>query len=124
VPPVTPVLGTGSIQVTLNWPEDGVDLDLHVTDPSGEEISWQDRTSASGGELDRDNQEGGGIPENIFWTDSAPRGEYRVEVVNFENGNETSARWTVSLLVDGQRETFSGIIDYGDRTEVTTFEVD
>jgi hypothetical protein len=124
VPPVTPVLGTGSIQVTLNWPEDGVDLDLHVTDPSGEEISWQDRTSASGGELDRDNQEGGGIPENIFWTDNAPRGEYRVEVVNFENGNESSARWTVSVLVDGQRETLSGVIDYGDRVEVTTFEVD
>lgn len=125
VPTVTPALGTGSVQVTLNWPEVGVDLDLHVTDPSGEEIYYQDKTSASGGVLDHDNQDGGGIPENIFWTDNAPAGEYRVEIVNFENSNPTPpARWTLSLLVDGQRETYSGTIDYDDRIEVTTFRID
>jgi hypothetical protein len=125
VPTVTPVLGTGNIQVTLNWPESGVDLDLHVTDPNGDEIYYDDKVAPSGGVLDQDNRRGNGIPENIFWTDNAPAGEYLVEIVNFKNSNPTPpARWTVSVLVDGQRETFSGTITYSDRIQVTTFRID
>lgn len=37
-------VGTGDLQVTLSWNVDS-DVDLHVVDPSGEEIFWSDKTS-------------------------------------------------------------------------------
>ncbi len=120
-----PSLGSGSVQVSLNWPEDGVDLDLHVTDPAGEEIYWSSVTSTSGGQLDADNINGGGIPENIFWADSAPVGEYRVEVKYFgDSAGVGTASWTVSVLVDGERTSYNGTIDPDDRIDVTAFTVD
>lgn len=47
-------VGTGDVQVTLSWNADS-DVDLHVVDPSGEEIYWSNRRSASGGQLDLDS---------------------------------------------------------------------
>ena len=44
-------VGTGDVQVTLSWDVD-TDVDLHVVDPSGEELYWANRASATGGELD------------------------------------------------------------------------
>lgn len=78
-------LGTGDVQVTLLW-TDGVDLDLRVTDPTGAWVSYQNRTSSTGGQLDRDaNRSCGGIVadpvENVFWPEGeAPRGGYAVTV--------------------------------------------
>jgi uncharacterized protein YfaP (DUF2135 family) len=47
------------------------DLDLHVVEPSGEEISFSHRKSASGGELDVDmnagSQRNDKPVENIYW---------------------------------------------------------
>ena len=47
-------VGTGDVQVTLSWDTDS-DVDLHVVDPSGEEIFYGNRESASGGMLDLDS---------------------------------------------------------------------
>ena len=55
----------GDPQFTLIWDTD-VDLDLHVIEPGGKEISWEERKGDQGGELDVDNTRGYG-PENIFW---------------------------------------------------------
>lgn len=56
----------GDPQFTLIWNTDGVDLDLHVIEPGGKEIFWEDPKGARGGELDVDNTKGFG-PENIYW---------------------------------------------------------
>lgn len=72
--------GAGSaVKVTLAW-ESVVDLDLHVTDPNGEEIYYSHRTSASGGVLDVDDTDGGTAAnptaENIYWLSDALSGSY------------------------------------------------
>ncbi len=79
-------LGSGDVQVTLFWTAP-VDLDLKVTDPEGFLISFSDRTSPSGGQLDRDANYpcGSNVTsspvENIFWPEGeALRGGYGVQV--------------------------------------------
>jgi uncharacterized protein YfaP (DUF2135 family) len=47
-------VGTGDVQVSVSW-SDSSDVDLHVIDPSGEEIYYGHPTSASGGTLDLDS---------------------------------------------------------------------
>jgi hypothetical protein len=87
-----PVLGTGDVQVTLRW-DAPVDLDLHVTDPSGEEISFTHPNSNSGGNLDVDANPNcdsmvSNPVENVFWPyGSAPTGQYQVSVAYFSNCN-------------------------------------
>jgi hypothetical protein len=56
----------GDPQFTLIWNTDGVDLDLHVIEPGGKEIFWEEPRGGQGGELDVDNTKGFG-PENIYW---------------------------------------------------------
>jgi hypothetical protein len=56
----------GDPQFTLLWNTDGVDLDLHVIEPGGKEIYWEEPKGDQGGELDVDNTKGFG-PENVYW---------------------------------------------------------
>lgn len=72
----------GVVQIGMRWNTNGTDIDLWVTDPSGERIFYQNPQSASGGFLDRDNTSGFG-PENIYWRNGAPDGTYRVQVHYF-----------------------------------------
>ena len=69
----------GVIHISLSWDTDETDIDLWVTDPSGERIYFENPTSASGGYLDRDDTDGIG-PENIYWRSGAPNGMYQVKV--------------------------------------------
>ncbi|APW62944.1 YfaP family protein [Paludisphaera borealis] len=55
----------GDPQFTLIWDTDA-DLDLHVIEPGGKEIFWEEPKGKQGGELDVDNTKGFG-PENIYW---------------------------------------------------------
>jgi hypothetical protein len=55
----------GDPQFTLIWDTDA-DLDLHVIEPGGKEIYWEEQKGKKGGELDVDNTKGFG-PENIYW---------------------------------------------------------
>lgn len=106
------VLGTGDVQVTLSWSGTN-DLDLAVTEPSGETISYGHRMSASGGTLDVDANAGCGTTtssprENIFWpVGQAPSGTYQVTVNYFESCSEaiTSTGITVVAVVNGQSKT-------------------
>lgn len=98
--------GGGAVQVTLQW-EKAVDVDLHVTDPDGEEISYLHSTSASGGYLDHDDIDGGSASdpakENIFWKSNAPAGIYQVQVVYFAERAEGGAvDYQIAALVGGQ----------------------
>ena len=86
--PGTPDLGTGDVRVTLRW-GDTADLDLSVTDPSGETVSYGNPSVSSGGTLDVDANApcdaATATPvENIIWPDTAPDGRY-VIMVNLYN---------------------------------------
>jgi Domain of unknown function (DUF6777) len=99
LPPGTTVpLGTGDVQVTLRW-AGGVDLDLHVIDPSGFEINFGATNAPSGGQLDVDAR-GDCSPcvENVFWpAGGAPSGEYQVFVVNYTGNPPTD--YSLDILV-------------------------
>jgi hypothetical protein len=104
--PGTVVLGTGDVQVTLRW-EGEADLDLHVIDPAGEEISFASPQSTSGGILDVDANggcEGLAQPvENIYWpTGEAPTGSYAVSVVYYQScGRTAPTDYEVTITLDG-----------------------
>jgi tRNA (guanosine-2'-O-)-methyltransferase len=77
-------IGTGLLQFTVAWPEAKADVDLIVTDPSGDRVSESNRSSSGGLRLDRDcpgeNCNGQNI-ENIFFEgNDPPRGHYNVEI--------------------------------------------
>ena len=122
-----PQLGTGDVQVTLRW-ETPVDLDLHVFDPSGEEIWFQNSHSASGGTLDVDANAGcenDAQVENIFWpTGGAPFGTYQVYVVYYQSCGYTGFNaYSVSILVDGQSlGPYQGVLsNVGEEAFITSF---
>lgn len=78
----------GVIHIAMSWSTGGNDIDLWVTDPSGEKIYFENPKSASDGYLDLDDIDGFG-PENIYWMNGAPDGKYSVAVHNYscsENG--------------------------------------
>jgi len=104
------VVGDGSVRVTLTWDNDD-DVDLHVIDPDGFSINYVNKTSPSGGTLDRDDNvnicgidpEPGGV-ENVFWptTPPAPAGTYTVEVYSwFDCAPPSDARYTIRVFVGG-----------------------
>lgn len=110
-------LGTGDIQVTLRWATSD-DLDLSVTDPNGEVVSFFTPRVGSGGQLDVDANAGcleqSSTPiENVFWpATQAPTGNYTVTVNLFQPCTDGSpVSFTVTLLVQGNTETLTGTVD-------------
>jgi uncharacterized protein YfaP (DUF2135 family) len=126
-------VGTGDIQVTLSWDVDS-DVDLHVIDPSGEEIYYGHPQSASGGTLDLDSNAGCALDhkrnENITWpVGRAPRGTYTVRVDYWSNCLVTQTTYTVRINNGGAAQilngSFTGPGDEGGRGSgrlVATFE--
>jgi len=119
----------GDVGVTLTWGKK-VDLDLYVTDPSGETIYYAHDSSESGGKLDVDrkcsNIDGGPLMENIFWpSGKAPTGAYTVKVNFFENCSNlpTPISFNVKTVINGNPTTFSKTIaNEQDDVAVTTFQ--
>jgi hypothetical protein len=101
----TIVLGTGDVQATLRWSGDA-DLDLHVIDPDGFEIFFENARSPSGGQLDVDMVpdcgSSGGNVENVFWPEggSVP-GVYQAFVYHYDSSCASSASYELELKIDG-----------------------
>ena len=125
-------VGTGDLQVSLAW-DINSDLDLHVVEPSGEEIYWNNRASATGGKLDLDSNAAcnydGIRNENVTWpTGTAPRGTYTVRVDQWSSCGAASTNYIVRVNVGGTSSTYSGTFtgtgDKGGRgsgSVITTF---
>lgn len=117
--------GEGDVKITLSF--DRVhDLDLHVIEPNGEEISYQNNASRTGGELDLDSGErcmpSAANSENIFWPPGgAPSGEYRVSVHNYEHCTPGEIPFTVRVAHDGSIAIHHG--SFADGTAGEVFEV-
>jgi hypothetical protein len=126
------VVGTGDVQVTLNWDSDA-DVDLHVVDPAGSEIFWGARQSASGGQLDLDSNAacaGDNVRnENITWpVGSAPQGTYTVRVDYWSACDAPETNFTVLIHSEGQTDLFHGQFTgagdnggYGSGVDIATF---
>ncbi len=108
----------GDPQFTLLW-DSNADIDLHVIEPGGKEIYWNDTKGRFGGELDVDNVEGFG-PENVYWLKESadgskdlgpgPPGEYRWFVVYYggNRGIPVNTTWRVRVKHAGKAELFQG----------------
>ena len=123
-------VGTGDVQISVAW-TGASDVDLHVFDPSGEEIYYANKTAASGGTLDLDSNPACAIDnknnENIvFPTGSAPSGDYRVVVDYYDDCGVARSDWVVTVQRKDQEPlTFTGSFVGGSGSnppaEVTTF---
>ena len=107
-----PVRPSGpELAVTLTW-EGQADLDLQVTEPSGEVIYSDHPTSGSGGILDQ-TSECGTTREHAYWY-APPYGAYMVEInYRVPCGNGGSAKWHVVIEIRGDRKEFNGTIGPG-----------
>ncbi|MCU0727209.1 MAG: hypothetical protein MUE73_15710 [Planctomycetes bacterium] len=91
-------LGAPGLVVVIVWNSDGTDVDLHVTDPRGEECSFQHTKTAIGGSITRDVTAGFG-PEIFLLPEPVP-GVYEVAVTLYSTDrNRLSLRTTVLVTV-------------------------
>jgi hypothetical protein len=110
-------LGTGDVQVTLEW-NSPADLDLAVTDPTGDTISFSNSgPTATGGQLDVDSNVGcvdNGSVENVFWPPGqAPTGAYTAVVTGF-NTSCGSGAFTLTVRIAGlDDQVFEGDVTDG-----------
>lgn len=111
----------GAFVVSLRW-DTPADLDLHVVDPTGNEVWKGDLTSAApdagvtGGALDFDSHAGcvpdGLRRETVTWSGRPPPGRYVVRVDTFSLCGGTHANWQVDVFVDGaRRASAQGVSD-------------
>lgn len=98
-------MAKGAVAISLMWNNRGRDkndLDLHVTPPSGEKIWFEHKKSKCKGELDVDRQEDCEDPvENVVWKAKAPRGQYKIVVVNYGGNHTKPVNFDVGICVDG-----------------------
>lgn len=85
----------GVLQFGLAW-NTATDIDLWVTDPSGEKIYYAHRNSAAGGYLDRDDTDGFG-PENIYYRRNIPDGAYLVQAHYYGPSSGPSTEVTLKV---------------------------
>ena len=118
----TVVAGTGKFQVTLSW-DNPVDLDLHVVEPSSEEIYYGNKVSSDGGTLDLDSNAACNIDginnENISFPNTnqpPPPGQYTVRTDFYQACGmpPQGANYTVTTRVCGNVNTFTGSFAPGD----------
>ncbi|QQV03974.1 MULTISPECIES: VIT domain-containing protein [Chryseobacterium] len=96
------------IRVVINWNKDNTDIDLWVTDPRGEDCSYQHKSTAIGGRISNDFTQGFG-PEQ-FLLKKAVKGKYKIKTNFFgERQNILSGPTTIMAEVylyysDGRQE--------------------
>ncbi len=113
--------GYGDVQITLTW-DNETDLDLHVFDPSGEEIWFDHPYSASNGILDVDDIDGYG-PENIYWpSGQSPVGMYQVYIHDYDDYGLGNSNYTVLVNAYGKIEKFTGSISYDQTVHIKDFD--
>lgn len=120
--------GTGDVKITLSFDRTH-DLDLRVFEPNGEEVSWENGDTLTGGKLDLDSgqhcQPSSANAENIFWPPGgAPSGEYRVTVQNYEHCTPGELPFTVRIAYDTTVTLHRGSFadgTVGNIVEVATF---
>lgn len=95
----------GEVKVSLTW-DTMTDVDLHVTEPNGEEIYYGYKYSSTGGQLDLDSNAGCNIDginnENVFWPDGqSPNGSFAVKAHMWSDCDEGGASGTVTITYCG-----------------------
>ncbi len=102
--------------VQLSWLENDSDVDLYITDPSGETAYYDNQTVESGGYLDVDNTEGYG-PEAYYLSRNEGHqvlaGTYSLRVHYYaDNGPVGPIHYRVVVIQgDDRRSDYAGVIN-------------
>lgn len=117
------------LSITMTWACQ-TDLDVWITEPSGERIGFSHMKSRTGGELDLDQTapqpSAQGYAENIAWS-NAPTGSYKLQVHTYRACTDGAGCCTGSpyaLVVNrrGRRKTFRGVVGQHQQwDDITTF---
>lgn len=97
----------GKVTVSLLWSSKD-DLDLQVTSPQGDTVSYHNKNTSSGGHLDVDRQVNTFVNnpiENIYW-DNPPRGKYTVRVNVYTKRSSGNIPLKVRVLVNGESKIY------------------
>jgi hypothetical protein len=112
--PTVPV-PVGQLVVTLTWDNDA-NLDLHVVDPSGQDLYWGEQSTqppfmfqqvdgGSYGTIDYDSNANcvidGLDQEDAVWKNAPPSGQYTVRVDAASLCGEPVSYWTVTATLEG-----------------------
>jgi uncharacterized protein YjdB len=105
-------VGSGTLQISLSWgtPDD---LDLHVVEPSGNEIYYGNSQSPDGGVLDLDSNAACDIDnidnENVTWPNATPpAGQYIVRTDFWASCSGLSPAYQVTINNCGNVSQFTG----------------
>jgi len=75
------------LRIAMMWDADNTDIDLHVVEPSGEEVYYKHKRSMTGGMISYDVTTGYG-PEEILYK-IAPKGQYTVKTKYFSSHQQS-----------------------------------
>ena len=84
------------LRVIIRWDTDSTDIDLHVLEPSGEEVFYQHQRSQTGGLLSFDVTTGYGPEE--FMHKAAPKGVYKI-MTNYFASHQQKLTGPVTVTV-------------------------
>jgi uncharacterized protein YfaP (DUF2135 family) len=84
------------IRIVLNWDADNTDMDLWVTEPSGEKCYYQNKYTKSGGYISNDYTRGYGPEE--YMIRKACKGKYQIQL-NYYGSSRTDTKHSVTLQV-------------------------
>ncbi len=85
------------IRVVLGWSTDNTDMDIHVTDPYGEEAFYGNKLTRIGARVSQDLTQGFGPEE--FMIKKAVEGDYRISTNNFADSRQSISGPTL-LYID------------------------
>lgn len=105
------------LNISLAWNSTD-DLDLAVSEPNGDSIYFNKRTSISGGRLDIDMHQScrvltTGPIENISWNAPPPAGTYIIQVMRYSECGNASAQVPFTLIVKQKNKpdrSFQGML--------------
>ena len=128
LPPDGPA-GDNDVDIILTWGGND-DLDLHVIEPSGEELSFSTPTTSTGGTLVGgddvpDCADTGAHGEEAFWgPGQAQPGTYQLFVRNFNACDQDGANYDLQVSVNGEFVAGdTGVLTPGTDSATITFEV-
>jgi Ca-activated chloride channel family protein len=104
------------LRVVLTWDADNSDMDLYVTDPSGERCDFSHNLTAQGGRMTRDFTGGYG-PEEFSLRRARP-GKYKIEV-NYYGSRQQVIAGATTLQV----KLFSGFGTGKQKEQITTLRL-
>ena len=121
--------GDYDVDIILTWGGND-DLDLHVIEPSGEELYFGASTTSTGGTLVGGDEvpgceDVGAHGEEAFWgPDQAVPGTYQVFVRNFGACDDDGANYDLQVTVNGEFVAGdTGVLTPGTDSATITFEV-